>query len=481
MDVVEQQYDSLAEAAVLATIFTTPTILDELLEIIQAEDFYEEKNKIIFQAITSLAEQGKSYDVISLAGDLKRRNELHSVGGIGYMHELLTPSSLTAYSSDPIGYASMIKDLSLRRKLIDVSTTTKETASLGSGFTSEEALMMAEESVLQLSQTDMTNRPISASEMWDSTMDRIEEAALTPEGGTPGIPSGFPMLDDMTGGWLPGQVIALAARPSVGKTALAMDFARGAAYLGGKSVLFFSLEMSGPELMMRLVSAEARVKLQNIKKGTLTQEERMNLDATKGRILENNLFFDSTAKVGISHIRSRAIRQKFSPSGLDLIIIDYLGLMEVPAGNKNYNRENQVSALSRGIKLLAKDLGIPIILLAQLNRQSEARIDKKPALSDLRESGAIEQDVDIAMLIHRPDQSDPNIRPGEADLLLVKNRNGPTGKIPLVPMLEFGKYVQGDGEIQPDLSHYDDAETIASASPQDVVYPPPTEEDEAPW
>jgi replicative DNA helicase len=158
-----------------------------------------------------------------------------------------------------------------------------------------------------------------------------------------------------------------------------------------------------------------------------------------------------------------------------------LGLMKVPENNKNYNRENQVAALSRGIKLLAKEMGIPIILLAQLNRQSESRIDKKPALSDLRESGSIEQDVDIALLIHRPDQSDPNIRPGEADLLVVKNRNGPTGKIPLVPMLEFGKYVQGDGLIQPDLGHYDDAETVANAGEGQVVYPAPSEEDDAPW
>jgi replicative DNA helicase len=477
----EQQYDALAEQAVLATIFTNPEMLDDLHDIIQPSDFFEERNKIIFEAAITLQENGKSYDPINLAGALKRQDLINSIGGIGYITELFSPNSLTQYSSDPIGYAEIVQDLSRRRQMLDIATSMEETASLGSGFTSGEALMIAEESILQLSQQETSSRPESASEMFDGAVQRMEEAALIPEGSTPGIPTGFTMLDDMTGGWLPGQVIALAARPSVGKTALAMDFARGAAYLGGKSVLFFSLEMSGPELMMRLISAEARVQLQNIKKGTLTAEERMFLKNVEPKIKENNLFFDSSPEVGLSHIRSRAVRQKFSPAGLDLIIVDYLGLMKVPENNKNYNRENQVAALSRGIKLLAKEMGIPIILLAQLNRQSESRIDKKPALSDLRESGSIEQDVDIALLIHRPDQSDPNIRPGEADLLVVKNRNGPTGKIPLVPMLEFGKYVQGDGLIQPDLGHYDDAETVANAGEGQVVYPAPSEEDDAPW
>lgn len=477
----EQQYNALAEQAVLATLFSTPEMLDDLLEIIEPEDFYEERNKVIFETMSNLAEQGQQFDPIGLSANLKRDGLLASVGGIAYIAEIMSPTNMTKYNTDPIGYADIIKDLSRRRKLLDLSVQITETSTLGSGLTSEEAMMIAEEQILELSRTDTSSRPAGASELFDSALQRMEEAALTPEGATPGIPTGFTMLDDMTGGWLPGQVIALAARPSVGKTALAMDFARGAAYLGGKSVLFFSLEMSNNELMMRLLSAEGRIQLQNIKKGTLTEAERMSLSGMESRIRESNLYFDSTPKVGLSHLRSRAVRQKYSPAGLDLIIIDYLGLMEVPASNKNYNRENQVAALSRGVKLLAKELEIPIILLAQLNRQSEARVDKKPALSDLRESGSIEQDVDIAMLIHRPDQSDPNIRPGEADLLLVKNRNGPTGKIPLIPMLEFGKYVQGDGEIQRDMTVYDDSETIANAGEGETVYPPPTEEDEAPW
>jgi replicative DNA helicase len=477
----EQQYDALAEQAVLAALFSTPEMLDNLSEIIQPEDFYEVRNSVVFQSALELRENGKPYDPINLIGHIKVKGELNTVGGVGFFTEILSPNRLTQYSSDPIGYAEIIKDLSTRRKLFELSENIKEAAALGAGMQASEALMIAEESVLQLAQNDTVNKAHSAADLFDDALVRMEELATAPEGSTPGIPTGFSRLDQLTGGWLAGQVIVLAARPSVGKTALAMDFARAAAYRGGKSVLFFSLEMSEPELMLRLLAAEARVSLGSLKTGRLTKEEQMNLLSVEGSIKNSNLFFDSTPNIGISHIRSRATRQKASPAGLDLIIVDYLGLMKVKSGNKQATRENQVSELSRDVKLLAKELQIPIIMLAQLNRQSEARVDKKPALSDLRESGAIEQDADCAMLIHRPDQSDPNIRPGEADLLVVKNRNGPTDKIPLVPMLEFGKYVQGDGIIQRDMSHYDDEQTVATASEEDIIYPAPSEEDEAPW
>lgn len=477
----EQLYEPLAEQAVLAALFSTPEMLDDLSEIIQPDDFFEVRNSVVFECALELRENGKGYDPINLIGHIKKKGQLNTVGGVGYFTEILSPNRLTQYSTDPIGYAEIIKDLSTRRKLIALSTNIQEAAALGAGLEATEAMMVAEESILQLAQNDTSNTAHAAADLFDGTIRRMEELATAPEGSIPGIPSGFSILDGMTGGWLGGQVIALAARPSVGKTALAMDFARAATYMGGKSVLFFSLEMSEPELMLRLLAAEARVSLGSLKTGKLTEDERMNLFSVQDRIKSNNLYFDSTPNVGLSHIRSRATRQKASPAGLDLIIIDYLGLMKVNSGNKQATRENQVSELSRGIKLLAKELNIPVILLAQLNRQSESRVDKKPALSDLRESGAIEQDVDCALLIHRPDQSDPNIRPGEADLLVVKNRNGPTGKIPLIPMLEFGKYIQGDGLIQRDMSHYDDEQTVATASEGEAVYPPPTEADDEPW
>ena len=477
----EQQWDALAEQAVLAALFSAPDMLDNLTEIIQPDDFYEVRNAVVFEAAIELRENGKSYDPINLIGHIKVKGQLNTVGGIGYFTELLSPNRLTQYSSDPIGYAEIIKDLSTRRKLLEVSENIREVATLGAGLEASEAMIIAEESILKLAQTDTRTTAHAAGDLWDASILKMEELATAPEGSIPGLPSGFSILDDWTGGWLEGQVIVLAARPSVGKTALAMDFARAAAYRGGKSVLFFSLEMGKPELMLRLLAAEARVPLSSLKKGQLTKEERLNLFSVEDSIKNGNLFFDDTPDIGVSHVRSRATRQKAAPAGLDLIIVDYLGLMKAPPGNKQATRENQVSELSRQIKLLAKELRVPIIMLAQLNRNSEQRVDKKPAVSDLRESGAIEQDADCVMLIHRPDQSDPNIRPGEADLIVAKNRNGPKGTIPLVPMLEFGKYVQGDGLIQRDMSHYDNEQTVAEASQEDVIYPAPSEEDESPW
>lgn len=476
---VEQQYDALAEQAVLASIFSTPEILDDLNDVVNHTDFYEVRNQVIYETIVDLQQEGRSFDPINLAGELKRRGQFQTVGGVGYITEILAPNRLSQYGTDPIGHAEIIRDLSLRRKLINLSTEILETSAIGTGLSASEAMGFAEESILRIAQEDASAKPLSAADMYDSTLQHIEEVSQIPEGSTPGIPSGFTMLDDMTGGWLPGQMIVIAARPSVGKTALAMDFARNAAYRAGKSVLFVNLEMGPQELMLRLLAAETPVQLQNLKKGRLTQEEYMALNGVESKIKASNLFFDATNfKVTLSHIRSRAVRQKYSPSGLDLLIIDHLGLVEIPTTNKNQNRENQVSGLSRGIKNLAKELDIPVILLAQLNRGPEQRTDKKPQLSDLRESGAIEQDADIAMLIHRPDQSDPNIRPGEADLIIAKNRNGPTDKIPLTPMLEFAKYMQGDGIISRDMTVYDDS---ANSSGETQNFPPPTEEDEVPW
>jgi replicative DNA helicase len=478
---VEQQYDALAEQAVLATLFTNPEMLDELNDIITHDDFYEERNKVIYETANDLQTLGKPFDAINLAGEIKQRGLMGTIGGITYIRELLTPDNLTAYSSNPIGYAEIISDLSRRRKMLDIAVEINQTATIGAGMSSSEALLIAEERILALSQSDTLSKPSSAADVFDETLAKIEEAGNLPENAVRGIESGFPALDNMTGGWKPGQMIVIAARPSVGKTALAMDFARAATYLGGKSTLFFSMEMSVPDLMLRLIAAEGPILYKNLLDGKLSQEELMELRNVEDKIKKNNLFFDDTAKVTLSHIRSRAIRQKHSAAGLDLLIIDYLGLVEMPVGNKNYNRANEVGELARQIKILAKELEIPIIVLSQLNRASESRDDKRPSLHDLRESGGIEQDADTALLIHRPDQSDPNIRPGEADLIVAKNRSGPIGTIPLTPMLAYQKYVPGEGIIQRDNSVYDTPEVIASAVEGQVVYPAPSEEDEAPW
>jgi len=226
---------------------------------------------------------------------------------------------------------------------------------------------------------------------------------------------------------------------------LAVDFGRAASFLAGKTVLFFSLEMSKEELAQRIVAAEARVELQKIRSGDLEPTEWMEIKSIKEKINKGTFLIDSSPRVSLSRVRSIATRQKQKPEGLDMIIIDYLQLMELSAARRNDTRQNEVSELSRNLKLLAKELDVPIIALSQLNRNSEARIDRVPQVSDLRESGSLEQDADMVLLIHRPEVGDENNRPGEADLIVGKQRSGPTGKVPLVSMLAFSKFVPGEG------------------------------------
>jgi replicative DNA helicase len=278
-------------------------------------------------------------------------------------------------------------------------------------------------------------------------------------GATPGIPSGFQLLDDMTGGFKGGQVIIIAARPAVGKSTLAVDFGRAAVFLAGKTVLMFSLEMGAKEVVSRIISAEAGVKTQDLKKGTLTELDWMQVEEAKKRFQTGTFLIDADPKMSVARIKSVANRQKLKPEGLDMVIIDYLQLME-SSGNigRNSSREQVVSEMSRGLKLLAKDLDVPVIVLSQLNRKSEERQDTRPLVSDLRESGSLEQDADIVFLIHRPEVSDPNNRPGEADLIIGKHRGGPTGKIPLTSMLEYSKFFPGEGRIPREMELSGDSE-----------------------
>ena len=255
---------------------------------------------------------------------------------------------------------------------------------------------------------------------------------------------------------------------------LAVDFGRNAAFLAGKTVLFFSLEMGAKELVARIISAEARVETQKIKSGELTETDWMNVMEAKSKLEHGTFLIDSNPNASVSRIRSVATRQKLRPEGLDMIIVDYLQLMEASpvSGQRNASRENIVSEMSRGIKILAKDLDVPIIILSQLNRKAEERQDGKPQVSDLRESGSLEQDADMVLLIHRPESTDQNNRPGEADLIIGKHRGGPTGRIPLTSMLAFSKFVPGQG-ITPR-----EEELVGDGSPGGEFA---TTEDETPW
>lgn len=444
--------DDLAEKGTLASIFDDPEIIDEVSEILAPDDFYEAANETLYALMLNFRELGKPIHPIGIASHLAQHDGLKNIGGVMYITELTNPASLAGYATDAVGYALIVKEHSNRRKLQVLGDEIVQAATNGSGLSSEEALTFAEEGVFKISSSSLESSSIqNISSIFDLTVDEVREAGDTPEGVAVGIPSGFIDLDNKTSGFHPGELIILAARPAMGKSTIAVDIARHSSILAGKSVLMFSLEMGKTELLKRIISAQTRIKLQKIRSGDLTRDEWTEFMAMRKEIENANLFIDDTPKVSLGRVRSAAMKQKMRPEGLDIIIIDYLQLMETSSRRGNATRENEVSELSRGLKILAKELKIPVIVLSQLNRNLETRADKVPAASDLRESGSLEQDADIILLLHRPEMYDENDRPGEADLIVAKQRNGPTGKVVLIPMLEISKFANGNGIIASDI------------------------------
>jgi replicative DNA helicase len=441
--------DILAEQGLIVGLFSEPTLIDNISESLKPDDFFEPKNEIIYAEMLKLRELGKNFDPISVAASLKREGQLQAIGGVAYIKDMVDPTNITQYASDPLGYSEVIIENSRLRKLRAAAQKILETSEVGKGLTADEATAIAESEIFKIVNDATTKTDIyNITELYEPALDEAREAAGRPEGVMGGIPSGFPDFDRMTNGFHAGQMVIIAARPGVGKSTLAVDFARAAAFLAGKTVLFFSLEMSKEEMMQRILAAEARVELQKIRSGELSEKEWMDLRSAKAKIAKGNFLVDATPRVNISRIRSIAMRQMQRPEGLDMIVIDYLGLMETASIRKSDSRQNEISELSRSIKLMAKELAVPIITLSQLNRNSEARVDRVPQVSDLRESGSLEQDADMVLLIHRPEVGDENNRPGEADLIIGKQRSGPQGKVPLTSMLAFSKFVPGQGIIK---------------------------------
>lgn len=449
----ETSKDLLAEQGTLASIFDEPEYLDEISEILEPADFHEPANETLYATMLMFRDAGKSITPVAIISDLKRTGELTKIGGMSYMQELINPNSLASYATDAVGYAKIVKEHSNMRKLQVLADNISDATVSGSGFTASEALGYAEDAVFALTNSHTESEGVrSISSLFAETIEDIVEAGQTPEGAAVGVPSGFVDLDKKTSGFHPGQLILIGARPAMGKSTIAVDFARHAGILAGKSVVIFSLEMGKKEIMNRVISAQTRIPLQQIKTGQLNRDEWATIRDMKTEVEQSNLFIDDYPKVNIGRIRSVLMKQMMRPEGCDLVVIDYLQLMEVTSRRGNASRENEVSELSRGLKLLAKEFGLPIIVLSQLNRGNEQRADKTPAPSDLRESGSLEQDADVILLLHRPEVYDENDRPGEADLIIAKQRNGPTGKIVLVPMLEISKFANGSGIIASEIS-----------------------------
>ena len=423
--------DVIAEQSVLGGMLLSKDAISEVVEILRERDFYRPAHELIYDAIIDLYSRGEPADPVTVAAELTKRGDLTRAGGAPYLHTLISSVPTAANASY---YAKIIRERAIMRRLVEAGTKIVQL-----GYTVEgevdDAVNAAQAEVHAVTERRAAEDYIQLSELLPAAFDEIEKISSGVMG--EGVKSGFKDLDALTHGFHPGNMIVLAARPAVGKSTLGLDIARYASIHKGDTSVIFSLEMSRSEITMRMLSAEARVPLNNIRAGSLTDEEWARMARRMGEISEAPMFIDDSPNLSLMEIRAKARRLK-QRHNLKLIVIDYLQLMT--SGKRVENRQQEVSEFSRQLKLLAKELNVPVIAISQLNRSPEQRSDKKPMLSDLRESGSIEQDADVVILLHRDDLYDQQNRSGEADLIVAKHRNGPTRTITVSAQLHFARF-----------------------------------------
>ncbi|MBL8850027.1 MAG: replicative DNA helicase [Planctomycetaceae bacterium] len=429
--------DLEAERCVLGSILLHNDAIDDVLQHVRVDCFYADPHRRMFSAIQDLYESGtRGIDPVTLGHELQRRNELAEIGGTPYIVQIIETVPHAAHAEY---YARIVYDKWMQRTLIDACTDTLRDAYHGQDEV-DELVAKAERRIFEIAERQQNIDKFALKDILKDTFDRIY-SRMDQEGTLSGVHTGFTGLDEMTSGFQAAELLVLAARPSMGKTALVCNFALAVAG-AGCGALIFSLEQSNLELAERFLAIEAKVNGHKLRQGDLDEVEQYSLDQASLKLREYPMFIDDTAGRTVSQIAAVSRRLKRRHPELGLIIIDYLQLIESEeTTNRSITREQQISTITRRLKFLAKDLQVPVIALAQLNRGVEQREDKRPRLADLRESGAIEQDADLVMFLHRPEAYDPEDRPGEADLIVAKNRNGPIGTVPLVwlrEQLRFG-------------------------------------------
>lgn len=427
--------DKDAEQGVLGAMLLSPNTVMEVIEELQPDDFYYPAHQLIYKAMLDLYASGTDIDPVIVASRLDRFNDLDRVGGAPYIHTLL---SVVPTAANARYYAEIVAEKAVLRKLVDAGTRVVQLGFEGAEDAEIESVLdRAQQEVFAVAQRKTTEDYNVLGDLIAPTIDEL--TALQQHGVETGVPTGFIDLDKLTHGLRAGQMIIVAARPGVGKSTLAMDFMRSASLNHGKTSVIFSLEMSASEIVMRLLSAEAEVKLSDMRGGKVSGEDWVKINDTLNRVQDAPLFIDDSPNLTMMEIRSKARRLK-QQHGLDLIVLDYLQLMS--SGKKVESRQQEVSEFSRQLKLLAKELEVPLIAISQLNRGPEARTDKRPQLADLRESGSLEQDADMVMLLYRPDSQDrDNERAGEADIILAKHRGGPIDTVQVAHQLHYSKFV----------------------------------------
>ena len=425
-----------AEQAVLGGLMLAPDAMDKVADKLGEDDFYRKDHRLIWRAIAELANKGMPCDAVTLGDWFDANGMAELVGGASYLIEL---ANSTPSAANIAAYADIVREKSVLRQLIDAGTAITEDGYRPEGKSVQEVMELAEQRVFKIAESgargkkDIVSMRTAVSEAFRLLSQRYEN-----RGQLTGVSTGFTDLDELTSGLQPSDLIIVAARPSMGKTAFALNIAEAAAMRGKKSVAVFSMEMSASQLAFRLISSLGRIHQSHLRTGDLAEEDWPRVTSAITMLSDAKIFIDDTPAMSPVEMRSRARRLQ-REHGLGLIVIDYLQLMQVP-GNKE-NRATEISEISRGLKALAKELDVPVIALSQLNRSLEQRADKRPMMSDLRESGAIEQDADVIMFIYRDEyynKESPD--KGLAEIIIGKQRNGPTDTVKLAFLGHYTKF-----------------------------------------
>jgi replicative DNA helicase len=426
--------DEVAEQSVLGAMLMSKDAIADVVESVRGTDFYRPTHETIFDSIIDLYGRGEPADAVTVAAQLQRQGELGRVGGAPYLHTLVSGVPIAANAGY---YAEIVREKAILRRLVDAGTRIAQWGYSGEGDV-DDVVDRAQAEVYGVTDKRTSEDYAPLSDIMEGTLDEIE-AISNRDGAMVGVPTGFSDLDELTNGLHPGQMIIVAARPAMGKSTIGLDFARSAAIKHGMSSVIFSLEMSRNEITMRLLSAEARIALNSMRNGHMTDDDWSRLARKMGEVSSAPLFIDDSPNMTMMEIRAKARRLK-QRHDLRMIIVDYLQLMQ--SGKRVESRQLEVSEFSRQLKLLAKELEVPVVAISQLNRGAEQRTDRRPLLSDLRESGSLEQDADMVVLIHREDAYErESTRPGEADLIVAKHRNGPTATVVVAFQGHYSRFV----------------------------------------
>ena len=420
-----------AEKSVLGSVLQSKEALFEVLEILEPEDFYSEHHKEVFEAVRELNRRSEPVDILTVSEELKKRNTLAMVGGRAFVASLPTEAPSTANAES---FAHIIKEKAILRSLIQASADILD-RSYKDKTDSQEVLSFAEQEIFNIARAKQKKDYTSLYDVMMENISQIDAMAST-EGKLIGLTTGFVDLDEKTAGLQKSNLIIVAARPAMGKTAFVLNLAQNAALKADAKVLIFSLEMSKEELGMRMLSSDTCIDLAKLKTGDLNRGEWEDLYIGIDRLTKAGIYIDDTPGISLMEMKNKCRRLK-AEKGLDLVIVDYLQLMEAKAES----RQQEISKLSRSLKILAKEMDCPVIVLSQLSRAVEQRIEKKPQLSDLRESGAIEQDADLVMFLYRDEYYNPDTdKPNTCEVILAKHRGGSTGTVELAWLGKYTKF-----------------------------------------